>query len=145
MDWGSGIPGVGGEPWEVGRGRWAVGSADSGADGHRLTDRGLRFIPERARESGCVCGCVWLRARACECVLLGHSLLGPHLPSPQPCPSASIRLLLAAAEESLPYAMWTLLPWLCLGSFPCVVCVLLRLPPAFHHYTARLTSTSPPK
>jgi hypothetical protein len=64
MDWGSGIPGVGGEPWEVGRGRWAVGSADSGADGHRLTDRGLRFIPERAREwVG-----VWLRVVACGCV-----------------------------------------------------------------------------
>jgi hypothetical protein len=45
-----------------------VGSADSGADGHRLTDRGLRFIPERAREGGCVVagGCVWLRARACS-------------------------------------------------------------------------------
>jgi hypothetical protein len=144
MDWGSGIPGVGGEPWEVGRGE----SGLCGADGHRLADPGGRGLAVHSgtgeRERVCVvaCGCVRGRASACSSGIHCLALIYDPL---QPCPSASIRLSLAAAEESLPYAMWTLLPWLCLGSFPCVVCVLLRLPPAFHHYTARLTSTSPPK
>jgi hypothetical protein len=78
MDWGSGIPGVGGEPWEVGRGE----SGLCGAGGHRLADPGGRGLTVHSGTGERERVCVWLRARACECVLLGHSLLGPHLPSP---------------------------------------------------------------
>jgi hypothetical protein len=111
MGWGSGLPG--GEPWEVSRGE----SGLCGADGHRLTDRGGRGLAVDSGTGERESGCVWLRVVACECecVLLGHSLLGLIYE----CPSASIRLSLAAAEGSLPYAMWTLLPWLLLGSDSC--------------------------
>jgi hypothetical protein len=40
MDWGSGIPGVGGEPWEVGRRRWAAGGGLWGAQTLELTGTG---------------------------------------------------------------------------------------------------------
>jgi hypothetical protein len=79
MDWGSEIPGVGGEPWEVGRGE----SGLCGADGHRLTDPGGCGLAVHSgtgeRE--------WLRASVCECARVRaprawHSLLGPHLLPP---------------------------------------------------------------